>query len=204
LALSTEKILLKIRQEAEAEAAVILSAAKEKAEQSAEAILKAARERADAIEKAAVAEAEEIKRRKMLVTGLEMRKNTLRRKREVLDEAFDLAQKRLCELPKDRYEQLLTRLVLNAVETGTETLIVAEADRAKFEGGLLDRLNASLTENGKQAGLKLAPHSAKIKGGAIIAGEKSDVNASFEALLGYARESAEREVAAILFGSEVG
>ncbi|MGI6150903.1 MAG: V-type ATP synthase subunit E [Christensenellales bacterium] len=202
--MSTEKILLKIRQEAEAEAAAILAAAKEKAEQSAEAILEAARERADAIEKAAVAEAEEIQRRKMLMTGLEMRKNTLRRKREVLDEAFDLAQKRLGELPQDRYEALITKLVLGAAETGTETLLVAQGDRARFESGLLDKLNARLAEAGKQAGLTLSPTGANIQGGVIIEGKKADVNASFEALIGYVRESAEREVAAILFGSEVG
>lgn len=202
--MSTEKILLKIRQEAEAEAAEIMAAAREKAEKSAEAILKAARERADAVEQAAVAEAEEIKRRKMLVAGLEVRKNTLRRKREVLDEAFDLAMKRLCELPPDRYEALLTKLILSAVETGTEKLLVSEKDRAMFDQGLLDRLNARLAESGRHAGLTLAKDSAGIKGGAIVLGEKSDVNASFEALLSLTREGAEREVAAILFGSEVG
>lgn len=202
--MSTEKILLKIRQEAEAEAAEITAAAREKAKQSAEAIIKAARERADAIGKAAVAEAEEIKRRRMLVAGLEVRKNTLKRKREVLDEAFDLALRRLCELPDDRYEALLTRLILSAAETGAERIRVAQRDRARFENGLLDRLNARLAEAGKRAELTLCPESAKISGGAIVIGEKSDVNASFEALIGYARESAEREVAAILFGSEVG
>lgn len=202
--MSTEKILQKIRQEAEAEAADSIAAAKEKAEKSAEVILNAARERAAAIGKAAMAEAEEIKRRKMLSAGLEMRKNTLRRKREVLDEAFALALKRLCGLPDERYEALIAKLVIGSAETGTETLCVAQADRARFENGLTDKLNARLAESGKTGGLSLSPVPANIQGGAVISGDRADVNASFEALIRFARENAEREVAAILFGSEVG
>jgi len=202
--LSTEKILQKIRQEAEAEAAAVISAAKEKAEKSAEAILNAARERAAAIEKAAMAEAEEIRRRKMLSAGLEVRKNTLRRKREALDEAFALALKRLGSLSDERYEALMAKLVAGSAETGTETLCVARADMERFQNGLVDKLNARLAESGKQAGLTLSPVPANIEGGAIISGAKADVNASFEALIRFERENAEREVAGILFGSEVG
>lgn len=202
--MSTEKILQKIRQEAEAEAAATIAAAKEKAEKSAEAILNAAKERGRAIEKAAMAEAEEIKRRKMLSAGLEMRKNTLRRKREVLDEAFALALKRLCGLSDERYEALITKLVIDSAETGTETLCVSQADRARFQNGLIDKLNSRLAESGKRGNLSLSPVPANIEGGVIIVGAKADVNASFEALIRFERENAEREVAAILFGSEVG
>ncbi len=202
--MSTDKILQKIRQEAEAEAAAIIEAGKEKAGKAAGVILEAAREQANEAEKSASFETDEIERRGKLVANLDARKNTLRRKREVLDEAFVLALKRLESLPEDRYEALILAVVTEAAETGTETICVAKADMPKFQNGLMNKLNSRLITSGNKGELKLSPTPANIKGGVIIVGEKADVNASFEALVRYEREGCEKEVADILFGSEVG
>ena len=53
------------------------------------------------------------------VAQREARKLQLKTKQEMLAEAYDLAYKKLLELPEDQYAQLLTRLAVNASQTGT-------------------------------------------------------------------------------------
>ena len=62
---------------------------------------------------------------------MEKRKLALAAKQEVLGEAFDLALDKLCSLPEEDYIALLTRLAVEASETGKEQLIFSEADRAR-------------------------------------------------------------------------
>ena len=216
--MSSNKIIEKIRQDAEAQAAAILAQAREKADASRALIRQEAEKTAAAIEQKAAAEAEEISRRRMLVANLEGRKNALAARRQVVEEAFELAQKELSALPEERWAALMEKLVLEAAETGTETICVPAADTEKYQsdffsrlkaatggkGSMLDALNAALVKAGRKGELKLGAEPAKISGGALLVGEKSDVNCSFEALLRQERELCEREVANLLFGSEVG
>ena len=66
------------------------------------------------------------------VAQLEARKLQLKTKQEMLAEAYDLAYKKLLELPEDQYAQLLTRLAVNASQTGTEALVFSETDRSRY------------------------------------------------------------------------
>ena len=201
--MSTEKILNKINQEAETAAAGILAAAKAKADASTAAILDDAKKKVAEIQRQSDATAEEIHKRNMLVAGLEGRKSALAAKRTVLDEAFAMAAKTLNALPQERYEALVTAIVLEAAQTGEETLQIPQKDAELYQGGFLDKLNAALQAAGKKGALKLSENYADISGGVILIGEKSDVNGSFEAVLRETRERCEREVSGLLFGSEV-
>lgn len=62
---------------------------------------------------------------------MEKRKLALAAKQEVLGEAFDLALDKLCSLPEEEYIALLTRLAVEASETGKEQLVFSETDRAR-------------------------------------------------------------------------
>lgn len=215
--MSADRILQKIRQDAEAEAAAIRSAAQEKAEALTASILSEAQKKADAIAAKAAAEAEEIERRRLLIAGLEARKNKLSSKRAVLDQAYDLAYQELCGLSGERWARLITACVLSSCETGREVLRVPAGDISKYRsdfltrlgeatghgGSMLDHLNSELRKAGKEGALTLDETPAPFEGGVLIVGEKSDVNCSFEALLRAQREENEREIAALLFGVEV-
>lgn len=202
--MSTDRILQKIRQEAEGEADAVISAAREKAAASAKEILDRAKETADLTEKGAVTTAEEVSRRTMQAAGLEARKNSLMSRRTVIDEAFELAGKRLLSLPEDRYEALISALVVESAETGNESISVNTADLGRYKNGLLQKLNAALEKAGKRGGLTLSAVPADIGGGLLLVGDKFDVDLSFEALIRAEREISERAAAEILFGPEVG
>ena len=157
--MGAEAILEKIRKNAEEEAAALAKQGEEKAEAAAGKIRADAEAEAAAILGNARQRAEELEKRERLMAGLQIRKNTLAARRAVMDEAFSLAGEQLADLPKERWEALITRLLLEAAETGAEIMEVPAADREKYEwtpeGNLpiigeksfFKRLNAALKES---------------------------------------------------------
>nr|WP_279354776.1 V-type ATP synthase subunit E family protein [Eubacterium sp. 1001713B170207_170306_E7] len=149
------------------------------------------------------ADVEEIHRRSQLMTRLDSRKNVLAVKRKVIDEVFDKARVDLDALDDSRYEALVTKIVVNGSETGSEKLQVPAKDLQRYKDGLLDKLNAALKDAGKVGELTLDETPATFKSGVMLVGEMSDVNGSFDVLIDDAREKYEREVAEMLFEVEV-
>ena len=201
--MATNKIVFKIQEEASHELAALLAVAKSKAEASAKKITNAARLKVGEIQAQAELDANESARRQVLIAELEARKNTLESKRKVIEEAFILAEKELAQLTDDKWKKLITGIVLKASETGTEKLCVPAADMEKYTGGLLAEINAVLVQAGKKGELTMADKPAKFEGGVLLIGKNSDVDCSFKTILREVRKKSEREVAAILFGSEV-
>ena len=209
--MGAEAILEKIRKNAEEEAAALAKQGEEKAEAAAGKIRADAEAEAAAILGNARQRAEELEKRERLMAGLQIRKNTLAARRAVMDEAFSLAGEQLADLPKERWEALITRLLLEAAETGAEIMEVPAADREKYEwtpeGNLpiigeksfFKRLNAALKESGREGKLTLADAPANVIGGFRLMGPVYDVDASFDALLSQAREDWEQEIYRILY-----
>lgn len=209
--MGAEAILEKIRKNAEEEAAALAKQGEEKAEAAAGKIRADAEAEAAAILENARQRAEELEKRERLMAGLQIRKNTLAARRAVMDEAFSLAGEQLADLPKERWEALITRLLLEAAETGAEIMEVPAADREKYEwtpeGNLpiigeksfFKRLNAALKESGREGKLTLADAPANVNGGFRLMGAVYDVDASFDALLSQAREDWEQEIYRILY-----
>ena len=201
--MAANKIILKIEEEGAREAAEIIDAAKKKAAASTEKITAAAKVKVEEIKAQAAADADEAARRQILIAELEARKNALDTKRKVLEKAFAQAEENIGAMPADKWEQLITAIVVKSAETGTETICVPAADRAKYEGGFLDKLNAALVQAGKQGGLKLSDEAAKFTGGILLQGKKSDFDGSFATILRDVRTRIEKEVADMLFAAEV-
>ncbi len=201
------KIIDAIIGDAKAEAEEILSSAGEEAKKTVECAKEAAQQRASKIADAAKAEGEEIVRRAMLVAKLEARKNSLASRRELLEKAFEDAFSELSRLEGQQYAELIARLVVNAAETGTETVVTPEDTYERYTkpyiGGktMLEYLNAALEKAGKKGALKLGK-PAKIAGGVTLVGEIADIGCSFGSLIAAFREEHETEVSKLLFGSE--
>jgi len=200
---AANKIILKIRDEASQEVAVMLAAAKKKAIISDAKIKNTAQAKVEEINTQAAADADEAARRQVLIAELEARKNSLDSKRKVIEEAFSEAEKELAKLPLDKWEKLIITTVLAASESGNEKLCVPAADVEKYNGGMLAKLNAALLEAGKKGELTLASEPAKFTGGVMLIGKHSDFDGSFATILRDVRMKSEREVATMLFGTEV-
>ena len=196
--MAANKIILKIEEEGIREAAEIVDAAKKKAAASTEKITAAAKVKIEEINAQAAADADEAARRQILIAELEARKNSLDSKRKVLEAAFAKAEETIAAMPEDKWEQLITSIVVKSAETGTEKLCVPAA-----EGGFLARLNEALVKAGKQGGLTLSDDAAKFAGGVLLQGKTSDFDGSFATILRDVRTRIEKEVADMLFAAEV-
>jgi V/A-type H+-transporting ATPase subunit E len=201
--MAANKIILKIEEDGAREAAEIVDAAKKKAAASTEKIKAAAKVKIDEINAQAAADADEAARRQTLIAELEARKNALDSKRQVLEEAFAKAEETINAMPDYKWEQFITSIVVKSAETGTEKICVPEADRAKYEGGFLARLNDALVKAGKQGKLTLSDEAAKFSGGILLQGKTSDFDGSFATIMRDVRTRIEKEVADMLFAAEV-
>ena len=201
--MAANKIILKIEEDGAREAAEIVDAAKKKAAASTEKIKAAAKVKIDEINAQAAADADEAARRQTLIAELEARKNALDSKRKVLEEAFAKAEETINAMPDYKWEQFITSIVVKSAETGTEKICVPAADRAKYEGGFLARLNDALVKAGKQGKLTLSDEAAKFSGGILLQGKTSDFDGSFATIMRNVRTRIEKEVADMLFAAEV-
>ena len=201
--MATNKIVFKIEEEAAAEVAVILAEAKKKADASAKKIIDEAHAKAQEIQEESLLDAKEAAHRQELIAELEARKNSLDSKRQILEEAYNLAAKELAQLTDEKWKKLIVAIVNNASVTGQEQLCVPAKDLDKYKNGLLLEINAALAAKGKKGELTLAEERAPFTDGVLLIGKNSDVDCSFATILQEMRRKTEREVAAILFGVEV-
>ena len=86
------------------------------------------------------------------VARLEARKTLLAAKQDLVGQAFDLALKKLLELPDQEYIALLAKLAVAASRTGREQVIFSQKDRSRYGKQAVTMANDMLA---KQAG----PHA---------------------------------------------
>ena len=138
------------------------------------------------------------------VARLEARKTVLAAKQDLVGQAFDLALKKLLELPDQEYIALLAKLAVAASRTGREQVIFSQKDRSRYGKQAVTMANDMLA---KQAGphadhtsmLTLAEESRPMAGGLILRDGRVETNCSFEVLIHLQRDALSAEVARALF-----
>ena len=128
---------------------------------------------------------------------MDIAKEYLAEKRKMLDEVFAQARKRLQDLPDDDYRKLMTKLMLGAVETGDEEIII-DKEEARIDQAFIKRVNSKLSP-GQKGNLRLAKERLNLGGGFILRRGKIKNNVSLEVLLAQARKELEIELAKELF-----
>jgi len=197
--MAANKIIEKINADAAREAQAILVEAQKKAALTAEKIENAAKVKAEEIRAQASADADEVGRRQVLIAELSSRKNALDSQRAVIEEAFTKAEVELTKLPEKKWKELITKIIVSAVETGSEQLVVPVDDVSKYKKSFLAELNKAVTAKGIKGKLTLSRETAPFKSGVLLKGKNSDFDGSFTTLLQDVRNQVEKEVAAMLF-----
>jgi len=143
----------------------------------------------------------EEKRSHMLATArMEVAKEYLAEKRKILDEVFAAARAKLQSLADDEYRQMMTKLMVKAVETGDEEVIV-DHNETRIDRSFIKQINRQLGP-GYQGNLRLAEERRDLGGGFILRRGKIKNNVSIDVLVNQAREELEIELAKELFASE--
>jgi len=131
---------------------------------------------------------------------MDIAKQLLAEKRKLLDEVFTQAQTQLQNLPDEEYCELITKLMLDAVETGDEEVIVGNNER-RIDQDFIEQVNQKLSSS-KKGNLKLSGERQNIAGGFILKRGRIKNNVSLEVLLTQARKELEIELAKELFGNQ--
>jgi V/A-type H+-transporting ATPase subunit E len=135
----------------------------------------------------------------LAATRMDIAKEHLAEKRRILDEVFEQARKQLQNLSDEDYQKLCSKLILKAVETGDEEVIV-DKNETRIDQKFIKQINRELGP-GFKGNLRLSDERQDLGGGFILKRGKIKNNVSFEVLLTQARKELEIELAKELFGN---
>ena len=173
-----ERITQRIGAESQAEIDRVLGEARAEAEKIAakyQAQADAEAADLDAKNKKAAAEREE---RLAGTAQMEARKAALAAKQEMVEKAYELALKKLCSLPEEKYTAVLAELLIQASSTGKEEVIFSDKDRRKVGKAAVEKANK---DGGRK--LTLSGETRSIQGGFILRSENVEVNCAFDTLV---------------------
>ena len=195
--MDAEQVTEKILADARAEAEKITNEAKEK--ESAEQVkfdeqLDEFRKQTETLAKKA---SQDKKAHILAAARMDIAKEYLARKRRILDEVFREAQKQLQNLSDQDYRKLCSNLILKAVETGDEEVIV-DNNETRIDHEFIKQINRKLGP-GFKGNLRLSDERRNLGGGFVLRRGKIKNNVSFEVLLAQARKELEIELAKELF-----
>jgi V/A-type H+-transporting ATPase subunit E len=146
--------------------------------------------------------AEDQRRRLLSMAELDIRKEVLALKQEMIGMAFERAISKLLEQDEESSSTLLKKLILDANLEGDEELILNQKDRETMGVFLIRELNEAFSKTGKQRELRLSREIRPIRGGVILRRGRKEVNCSVESIIYSKRGELEAIVARILFPDE--
>ena len=191
----TENIIAHIRDDAKAKAdAVIAEAEKQCAELREEYNNKAKGVYVDVIRQGEKAGADLVESRDRII-GMEAKKEILALKQEMVAKAFETAQKRILTLPKEEYLNFLTGLIKRSAVTGTEEIVLNDADARDLGKELVKAANAEVDG----AKFKLSKKTGDFAGGLILKRGNIEANCTVELLIDLCRAELSADVAKVLF-----
>jgi V/A-type H+-transporting ATPase subunit E len=194
------KLRQKIIRDAEAEAHQVV----EEGEAQAKTLHEEAQAEADRIAAESRAQGEgdakEYVRRQISLRELEARKAILGEKGEVIEEVFAQALEDLRLKDRECGYKLTRDLLLKAIESGDEEIILSVEDRKAIGSSFVTNLNKEIGRTGKRAEVTLSEETRDIKGGFVLRRGKVEINSRFDTLLSMLRDDVEIEIANILFG----
>lgn len=200
--MSFDDILRRINEDAGAEASRILEEAEYRACEIREEAESEAEEESRKALLRAESEAEEEKRRILALERLEARRDLLMARQNAVDDVYDEVIERLARLPDADYLRLVRKTVLEAVETGEETVLISPGDRDRITPGFLRELNSELAKRGLRGSLGIETAERELGGGVLLQGEGTEVNCAFPQLLKSVKEEMEPQVIKALFPRE--
>lgn len=124
-------------------------------------------------------------------------KEYLAEKRKILDEVFEQARQQLHNLPDEEYHALIKKLLLDAIETGDEKVVV-DTNEGRIDHEFIKQINRELGP-GYQGNLNLSDQRQNLGAGFILTRGKIKTNVSIEVLLDQARKELEIQLAKELF-----
>lgn len=194
-----EKIINKIKNDAQQQAESNIKKAREEAE----AIIKAAEEDAlkqyNSIVEKTQNEVEEKRKRLISMAELEARKIKLKAKQDLISEVFSMANQKINSMSPEEYRNVLADMILRLMPKGDEEIIVSEEDRQKLGSAFIEIVNSRLENKGIKGNMKYSIETRETGGGFILKSGNIETNSSFSSILRMKYNDIEAEIIKVLF-----
>ena len=195
--MEAEQVVKKILSDAKAQADKIKKEAEAKENAELAKLTRQLNEHKKQTERLATKAGEDEKSHILAAARMNIAKEYLAEKRKILDEVFAQARQQLQNLPDEEYRALIKKLILDAVETGDEEVVV-DTNEGRIDQEFINRINHELGSDYK-SNLKLSDEKQDIGAGFILKRGKIKTNVSIGVLLEQARKELEIELARELF-----
>jgi V/A-type H+-transporting ATPase subunit E len=195
--MNSEQVIEKILSQARQEAQKINAEAKEKLAHQQEELAKKIEAYRDQTKHLAGQAAEEKRLQLLAGARLELRKENLATKRQLLDEVFTSAGLKLKEMGDDEYRELMSKLIAGAAQGGDEEIVIGRNEN-RINVELIKQVNSQLGSDNK-GNLKLSENKGNFDIGFVLRRGRIKVNVTLPVLLAQAREELEIELAKELF-----
>ena len=194
--MAIENILARIMEEADSAAGELVGRAEKEAERIRSASEAEGAELGRELERLARKKAEQEQRRLIVNEQLELGKQLLVKKRELLEELYERAKSEIEKLDGEEYLDLVKRMILRSAVSGNEEIVVAKRQAKLFDGRFLEALDR---EHEKGNGFKLAQDQGDFSWGVVLREGRRTVDLTLDALMEQLRERIEPEIAPMLF-----
>ncbi|MCK4914195.1 MAG: V-type ATP synthase subunit E [Planctomycetes bacterium] len=195
--MGTEQVVEKILSDASKQAAEIKSQAAEKISAAQAELAGQISDYEKQTERLAEKNAEDEKSHILAAARMENAREFLVEKCRILDDVFEKSAENLKNLPDAEYKKLFADLMLAAVETGDEEVVVGK-DETRIDESFVREVSGKLAHGYKNE-LHLSLQREKLSAGFILKRGKIKNNVSLEVLLVQARKELEIELAKELF-----
>lgn len=195
-----EKITERIVNDAREKAASTISAAEAKCADIIEKSKKRADKNVQSMVDGAKAEGRELIKRKEAVFSLELRKEVLSIKRQMLDKAFALALEKLQAISDEEYDQLMAELLAECAEIGDGEVLIAERDKRLLHASFISKAEKMLADKGLERKMKQGGVDKRLPDGFVYVSGGMEINCSLASIVSQKRESIEAGVYRLLFG----
>lgn len=196
--MEAKQVIDKILNDAQAKAEKIMAEAGEKQKAELEKVEKEIQAYNEETDRIVQKTAQDIKENYRAAARMENSKALLAEKRKIINEIFSSAADKLRQLSDQEYLDLMKKLMLKAVETGDEQ-IVLDNNEKRIDQVFIKTINRELGP-GYQGNLKIADKTDDLGGGGFIL-KRGLIknNVSFYVLLEQARTDLEMDLAKDLF-----
>lgn len=132
--------------------------------------------------------------RRLSAARMKSKRRLLQEKRDVIDNVFGEAKKRLLEIKKQEYIQFITHLIKEEVKIPDATLVLSKNDIKKYGEGV-----GKLILKASEAKDTVTVEKDNFDGGCIVKHQIYEFNATLDTILSRIKEQKESELQKILF-----
>lgn len=144
-------------------------------------------------------ELQNFKNKQMATALLQVRKEKLDKRQQILKEVFSKALERILDCDVEQYRTIMKHILLSVQEEIEGNILPAQADKQLFTQEFVKEINAELAKQNRALRFQISSKTAEIKRGCILDFQDFEINYSLEKILSGLWDTIKSDVITRLF-----